>query len=210
MPLTSATVRRHPVGVQPAGDPAHVRQPLHAPERAAAEVQAVELDLGRGVGAAPAADQGAQHGATCRVCGPPAMPTWPAPPEGRPSSRSRRCSKGRSTIPTGDDQPCRGSPSPRGQAALRGGLSGGSSSSRVGGSSSGGSQTWCAAGPWPTSRCHDHVEHGVHAALVRRAGSGSTAGRRRCRGTGTSAAGDGATGCGAGAVRWSRGCRRAR
>ena len=47
---TSATVRRTAVGVLPAGHPADVRQPGQAGQRAAAEVEAVDLRLGRRVG----------------------------------------------------------------------------------------------------------------------------------------------------------------
>ncbi len=82
--------------------------------------------------------------------GPPTTATWPLAPPRLTVRVSRRCSRGRSTVPRGTTSP----PSPRhcGDTSPRSGSSVRSpiSSSRVSGTSSGGSQTWWAAGPWPT------------------------------------------------------------
>ena len=52
----------HPVALESARDPAHVRQPAERTHRSAAEIQDVELHLGRGVQQGQRADQREQHG----------------------------------------------------------------------------------------------------------------------------------------------------
>jgi hypothetical protein len=85
-------------------------------------------------------------------CGPPTIAPWPAAPEKSAHSRSRRCSNGLSTTPSGTwSLPLEKNPgevSPRSSVACNGG----SRVSSDGGSFSGGSHTSCAGGPWPTSR----------------------------------------------------------
>ena len=82
--------------------------------------------------------------------GPPTTARWPAPPDRSTDRVSRRCSRGRSTVPRGTTRP----PSARHSCDTRPSCGStarsGISSSRVSGTSSGGSQTWWAAGPWPT------------------------------------------------------------
>ena len=110
--------------------------------------------------------------------GPPTTARWPAPPDRSTERVSRRCSRGRSTVPRGTTRP----PSARHSCDTRPSCGStarsGISSSRVSGTSSGGSQTWCAAGPWPTmwstamssSDCWSPVSTGVGS------GSGSSTG----------------------------------
>ena len=92
-----------PVDVEPAGDAADVRQAGESGQRAAAEVEAVELHLARGVGEREAAIR-VRSSVLLPLCGPPAMPTWPPAPDRSTISRSRSCSNGLSTKPTGTAQ----------------------------------------------------------------------------------------------------------
>ncbi len=81
------------------------------------------------------------------LCGAPTISACPAAPEKSAQSMSRRCSNGLSTNATGIVSfPL--PPQPSGHRPRKASEpSGGSSWSKVGGSSSGGSQIWCAAGP---------------------------------------------------------------
>ena len=120
------------VRVEPAGDAADVRQVAQRAERAAAEVEAVELHLGRGVGERQPADQRAQRGGLAALRR--RRPRRRARPR-RPSCShitSRSCSRGLSTSAIGT---CR-APCSSGLAKARprtgSATTGPSSSSRVG------------------------------------------------------------------------------
>ena len=76
-------------------------------ERAAAEVQAVEVGLRRGVGERDGRRSACAAGCSCRPAARPTMPTWPPTPDRSTISRSRTCSNGRSTTPTGTTRPPR-------------------------------------------------------------------------------------------------------
>ena len=98
---TSATVRRTRSASSRVATPPTCGSPASAAERAAAEVEAVELHLARGVRSARASDQRAQQGASCRSAGrrrrrrgPP--PRTGRPPAGRGAARTagRRCPTG--------------------------------------------------------------------------------------------------------------------
>ena len=82
--------------------------------------------------------------------GPPTTAMWPAPPLRSTDRVSRRCSRGRSTVPSGTTRPPSARHSRETRPSCGSTARSGISSSRVSGTSSGGSQTWCAAGPWPT------------------------------------------------------------
>ena len=157
----------HHVGLGAGADPGHVRQTGHPGEGAAAEVEHEELRLlrrgrqrqaghdrpqQRALAAARTADHGEVPGAAGQV----------------DERVSRRCSRGRSTVPSGTTRPpsarhsCETRPSCG--SAARSGISW----SRVSGTSSGGSQTWCAAGPWPSRWSDRDLEQRLLLAAVDR------------------------------------------
>ena len=139
--------------VEPAGHPADVRQVAQRGQRAAAEVEAVDLHLGRGVGQRQPADQRAQRGRLAALRR--RRPSRRARPR-RPAcshSTSRSCSRGLSIERDRHLQRAVQLRVGEGQAAHR--VDGDRAEQlverrRTG--SSGGSQTWCAGGPWPASR----------------------------------------------------------
>ena len=123
----------------PAGDSAHMGQCAHRRQCSAAEIETVELHLAWIVRGRQCGDQCAQCRRLARLrcaydcdiaCG---------------SCKStisgvRDCSKGRSTMPMGTVRSPVTDPASRNRATKRGA------------GPSGGSQTWCAAGPCPDSR----------------------------------------------------------
>ena len=89
------------LGVAPAGDTRHVRQLDEAAQRPAAEVEAVELHLATGCGSARGSRCSERSSVLLPDCGPPTMTTLPPAPSSSTTNGSRRCSNGRSTMPTG-------------------------------------------------------------------------------------------------------------
>ncbi len=87
-------------GVQTGGDGANVREGGDGAERAAAEVEAVELDL-MGVWVSAKALMRVRRRVDLPDWGPPTIRRWPVAPEKSWWRRSRRCSKGLSTRPKG-------------------------------------------------------------------------------------------------------------
>ena len=181
---TSATVRRtRSASSRPATPPTCGRSAQRG-QRAAAEVEAVELHLARGVGERERGDQRAQQRATCRSAAPPTTATWPAAPgqvqpaAGRGAARTacRRCRPApaarRAAPAVGGGQPARRVGGERRRAARRG------SAAR----SSGGSHTWWAGGPCAAraGRTSD-VEQAVSAVS---SASGSASAPARASATG--------------------------
>ena len=151
--VTSATVRRTASTSSRAATPPTCGRSAQRRERAAAEVEAVELHLARGVGERQAARSACAAACSCRSAARRPRPRGRPRRPGRARSRSRRCSNGRSTMPTDGRAARRAAPaSPTVRPRPVSAASGGSSWSSVGGSSSGGSHTWCAGAPWPSSR----------------------------------------------------------
>ena len=145
--------------------------------------RAVELRLLRGVVSARLA-MIVRSSVLLPLRGPPTTATWPAAAgRGRPRAcrgaartAGRRCRAAR-----------RGRPAPATRRETRPSSGStarsGSSSSRVSGTSSGGSQTWWAAGPWPSMCADRDVEQRLLVAGARPAtgsGSGSAIGTSSC------------------------------
>ena len=127
----AATMRRHrSASARPATAP-DVRQVAQRGQRAAAEIQAVELHR-PGTWVAASAVIRVRSAVDLPDWGAPTTATLPAAPDRSTISGSRRCSNGRSTTPIGT----RSGPAPASGSTVQRGAA-----------SSGGSQTWCAGGP---------------------------------------------------------------
>ena len=106
---TSATVRRTRSGSRREATPPTCGRSAIDAQAAAAEVEAVELHLARGVGERERRRSAVRSSVDLPDCGPPTTSMWPAAPEKSRYSTSRRCSKGLSTRPSGTTSP----PGPR-------------------------------------------------------------------------------------------------
>ena len=118
MPVTSATIRRTTSGSERRADAGDVRQPGHRRERAAAEVEHEELRLQRRRRQRHARDDRRAAAVLLPLRGPPTTATWPAAPARLTVRVSRRCSRGRSTVPSGTTSPPSARHSRRDQAEL--------------------------------------------------------------------------------------------
>ena len=105
---------------------------------------------------------------SCRCAGRRRPTAWPAAPVSEIVIVSRRCSRGRSTVPSGIVSPPAAATSGRPGRAAAAPRRSGISWSRVSGTSSGGSHTWWAAGPWPDHLGDRDVEQRLLLALLRR------------------------------------------
>ena len=162
-----------------AATPADVRQRGQAAQRSAAEVQAVELHLPGCVRERQRGDQRPQHACSCRSAARRRWRRGPPAPDRSTTSGSRRCSNGRSTMPTGTRQPPRPRQSTGASARAPVDRHGGSNWSSVGGTSSGGSHIWWAGGPVP--RSWSTTTRACVSALA--AGAAASGSGRACPGT---------------------------
>ena len=125
-----------------------------AAQRAAAEVEAVELHLARGVGQRQRRRSACAAGCSCRSAARRRRPRCPPAPA---RSSHEQVPALLERLVDDADRHRAGAPCSPGQPAVTARASGRrraapSSSSRVGGSASGGSHTWWAGRPWPCSR----------------------------------------------------------